>query len=140
VINLRSGALRFLLIAVGALLVYALGIFVRHRYGIRVEIRNESGEMVRQVSVKVEGVGGRGTSYALRDLAPTARARVYVQPLTESDISFTFADAKGNVHVNTPVGYAEAGYCGTATSTISSEKKIESTSTLGCWKSWLDFI
>jgi len=139
VINPRSGALRFL-VAVGVLLVYALGIFVRQRYGIRVEIRNETGEMVRQVSVKVGGAGGRGKTYVLADLAPTARARVYVQPLTESDISFKFTDATGNVHVDTLVGYAEAGYCGTATSTISSEKKVEITSNLGCWKSWLDFI
>jgi hypothetical protein len=42
--------------------------------------------------------------------------------------------------VGTLVGYAEAGYCGTATSTISSEKQVEITSNLRCWKSWLDFI
>jgi len=139
VIGPRSGGLRFL-IAVGALLVYAFGIFARQRYGIRVEIRNETGEMVRRVSVKVGGAGGRGKTYVLADLAPTARARVYVQPLTESDISLKFTDTTGNVHVGTLVGYAEAGYCGTATSTISSEKQVEITSNLRCWKSWLDFI
>lgn len=138
--NLRSGALRFVLIAVGVLLVFVLGFIVRQRYGIRVDIRNQSVETLARPRLKVECFGRQGKDYILPDLPAGAHARVYVQPLTESSISLEFADAKGIVHIETIVGYAEGGYCGTAMSTISSEKKVHSISTLGCWKSWFDFI
>jgi hypothetical protein len=140
VINRWSARRRFLLIAVPVLLVYVSGVFARQRYGIRVDILNEGRERLRAVRLKVGGTGGREKKYDLPELAPGAHARAYVQPVTESDISLEFTDEKGNVHVDTVMGYAEAGYCGTAISAVSSEEKVKSTSSLGCWKSWFDFM
>ena len=139
-ITSRSGALRFVLISVGVLLVYAIGIFARQRCGIRIDIHNESADTLMQVGAKVAGDANRGKKYHLRDIPASAHTSVYVQPFTESSIILEFTDARGIVHAETIVGYAEAGYCGAAIATISSEKKVESISKLGCWKSWLDFI
>lgn len=135
-----SGSLRFFLITAGVLLVYVLGVFARQRCGIRVDIRNQSAETLGGMRVKVDAIGQRGKNYPLRDLPAGAHTRVYVQPLTESTINLEFSDARGAVHVETLVGYAEAGYCGKAVATLSPEDKIHSTSSLGCWKSWFDFI
>lgn len=139
-INFRSGALRIVLIAVGVLFVYAAGVFARQRCGIRVDIRNQSAETLVGMRVKVDAMGQRGKSYPLRDLPAGAHTRVYAQPLTESTINLEFSDARGAVHVETLMGYAEAGYCGKAVATLSHEDKVHSTSSLGCWKSWFDFI
>ena len=138
----RPGALRSVLVAVGVgvLLVYTTGVFARQRCGMRVDIRNASAETLTQVRVRVGGIGDRWKNYRVADIRAGGRARIYVQPVTESGISLEFTDAKGVTHADSLMGYVEAGYSGGAVSTISSEKRIHSASDLGCWKSWLDFI
>jgi hypothetical protein len=128
------------LVAVGLFLIYVTGVTVRQRYGIGIAVRNESGETLRQVSVKVESIGDRGKRYNLFDLVPSGRAHIYVTPVTESHIKLEFTDARGKVHVETVVGYAESGYCGTATATVLTEDRVDTISHLVCRKSWLDFI
>ncbi len=139
----RSRTTRLLLVAVGLFLFYVLGVAARQRYGIGVLVSNESGETLRQVSVKVENMGDRARTYGLSDLAPSARVRVYVQPVTESHINLEFTDARGKLHVETVVGYAESGYCGNAKATIlpgGKTKLTEDIDLVFCRKSWLDFI
>jgi len=137
----RSRATRAVLIAVGISVLYLMGVLVRQRRGIAVLVRNESGETLRQVSVKIESLGQRGKNRDLPDLAAGARVRVYVQPVTESHINLEFSDARGKKHVETVVGYAESGYCGTTTTTVLADGRIESRTSvpeLMCWKGWLD--
>ena len=137
----RSRATRPILIVVGILLLYVVGVLVRQQRGIAVLIRNDSGETLRQVSVTIESLGNRGKSRDLRNLAAGARVRVYVQPMTESHINLEFSDAQGKKHVETVVGYAESSYCGTTTATILVDGRTESRTTvpeLICWKGWLD--
>jgi hypothetical protein len=134
----RSRATRLVLIAVGISLLYVIGVLVRQQQGIDVLIRNDSGETLRQVRVKVESLGNRGESRDLPDLAAGARARVYVQPVIESHVNLEFSDAQGKKHIETVVGYAESGYCGTTTTTILVSGKTESRTSALCWKSWFD--
>jgi len=137
----RSRATRLILIAGGISALYVIGVLVRQQRGIAVLIRNDSGETLRQVRVTVESLGNRGKSRDLPDLAAGASARVYVQPVTESHVNLEFSDARGKKHVETVVGYAESGYCGTATTTILAGGKTESRTSvpeLVCWKGWLD--
>jgi hypothetical protein len=138
--SLRSRTIRSVLVVVGLFLFYVLGVIVRQQYGIGVVIRNESGETLRQVGVKVETKGKR---YGLPDLAPGDRRRVFVQPVGESSIDIQFIDAGGKPHVELMVGYVESGYCGNAKATIlpgGRTKLTEDIDPLFCGKSWLDFV
>jgi hypothetical protein len=128
------------LLVVGLFLFYVLGVIVRQQYGIGVVVRNESGETLRQVSVKVESIGDRGMRSDLYYLAPGGHVRVYTQPMTESHINLEFMDARYKLHTETVVGYVEAGYCGTAKATILPGDRVDTISDLACWKSWFDFI
>ncbi len=131
------------LVFVGLFFFYILGVVVRRGYGIGVVVHNTSQETLRQVSIKIESIGGRGGRYDLPDLRPGDRRRIFVRPVTESHINLEFTDSNNRQHVETVYGYAEAGYCGTATATILPSDKIASNNsipTLVCWKSWLDLI
>jgi hypothetical protein len=137
----RSRTTHIVLIAIGISVLYVIGVLVRQQRGIAVLIRNDSGETLRQVSVKVESIGNRGKNHDLPDLAVGARVRIYVRPLTESHVNLEFSDARGEKHVETVVGYVESGYCGTATTTILLGGRTESRTSvpeLMCWKGWLD--
>jgi len=137
----RSRAIRPILIVVGVFLLYAIGVLVHQQRGIVLLFQNESGETIRQVSVRVESLGNRGKSRDLPNLAAGARVRVYVQPLTESHVNLEFLDAQGKKHFETVVGYAESGYCGTTKATILADGRTESRASvpeLMCWKGWLD--
>jgi hypothetical protein len=127
-------------ILVGLFLFYVMGVLVRRERGIGVVIRNESGETLRQVSVKVESIDDRVKRSDLYYLAPGGHVRVYTQPVTESHINLEFIDARNKLHSETIVGYVEAGYCGTAKATILPGDRIDTISDLACWKSWFDFI
>jgi hypothetical protein len=116
-----------------------MGLLARRRCGIRVDIRNRTIDTLTKVHVEVVGLERRN-NYDLRDIAASADTRVYLQPLTESSIIVEFTDGRGIVHAETVLGYAEAGYCGTAVATVLSQKKVEGISELGCWKSWIDFV
>jgi len=139
----RSRTTRLALLIGGLLLFYAMGVIVRQQYGIGVVVRNESGETLRQVSLKVESIGDRGKRYNLRDLAPGRHVRVYTQPVTESHINLEFMDARNKLHTETVVGYVEAGYCGNAKATILPGDKTKFTEDIDpvfCGKSWLEFF
>jgi hypothetical protein len=136
----RSRTTRLVLLIVGLLLFYVMGVIVRQQYGIAIAVRNESGEELRQVSLRIESIGDRGKRYDLPDLASGDRARIYVSPVTESHINLEFTDARGKLHVETPVGYAEFGYCGNVKATVLTGDRIDTISALACRKSWLDFI
>ena len=138
--SIRSRATRFTLAVVGVLVLYVVGVIVRHQLGVRVIISNESGEALRQVSVKVESIGDRGKRSDRYNLASRSHMRVYAQPVTESHINLEFMDAREKLHTETVVGYVEAGYCGIAKATILPGDKIHTISDPACWKSWFDFI
>ena len=136
----RSRTTRLAILIGRLLLLYVVGVIVRQQYGIGVVVRNESGETLRQVSLKVESIGDRGKRYNLLDLTSGGHARVYAQPVTESHINLEFMDVRSKLHTETVVGYAEAGYCGNAKATILPGDRVDAISDLVCWKSWLDFI
>ena len=136
----RSRTTHLTLAVVGLFAFYVVGVIVRRQFGVRVIVSNESGEALRQVSVKVESIGDRGKRSNLYYLAPGGRARVYAQPVTESHINLEFMDARNKLHTETVVGYVEAGYCGIAKATILPGDKIRTISDPACWKSWFDFI
>jgi hypothetical protein len=137
---LRSHVSRIVLSLVGVVLSYIAGLYVREHYGIAVIIQNASGKSLRQVSVKVEPTG---RMVSVGHLAPAEHRRVFVTPQTESHISLEYTDAGGQPHVETVVGYVEAGYCGKAEVTVLPEEKVTSKETIDpvmCWNSWLGFL
>ena len=121
------------------LVIYIAGIIAREHRGIRITIRNESGEALRQVNLSV----ARGGTYRLPDLAPGAHNHTFVKPLEESSVDLRFTDAIDRSHVETVVGYAEAVDCENVTVTIFPAGKVKSKETrpfLVPWRSWLDFM
>ncbi|PYU28714.1 MAG: hypothetical protein DMG31_19350 [Acidobacteria bacterium] len=64
-----------------------------------------------------------------------------MRPVTESSINVEFTDSNSKQHVETVFGYAETGYCGTATATILQGYKVANDAiyNLSCWRGWLDF-
>jgi hypothetical protein len=135
----RSRIFRVAVTAVALLVFYIAGIIAREHRGIRINIRNQSGEALRQISLSVE----RGGTYRLTDLAPGEHNHTFVKPVEESSVDLRFTDAIDRSHVETVVGYAEALDCENVTVTIFPAGKVKSNETrpfLVPWKSWLDFM
>jgi len=119
-----------------------MGIFARWQAGALVVIHNGSGQTLRDVAVKVEHAGKR---YRLGDLAPGKRARLFAEPVGESNVNLEFTDAANHPHTATVIGYVEQGepYCarGEATILASGEVELHDLTEIGpCWRSWLDFV
>jgi hypothetical protein len=133
----RNGLI--LLIGVGVLVLYILGIFVRGEYGIAILVCNATKEPLRHVLVKVES---RGEHHDLGDLGAEKHTRVFVRPATESHITLEYVDSTGRPRSETVVGYVEAGYCGKAEVTVFPDRIIsnEKIDLIMCWRSWLDFL
>lgn len=134
---IRLRAIRLLILAATVLLVYVAGLGVRRQYGIRVVVRNLTTTALRDVRINVES---RGKRHMLGDIPAGNQRSIFVQPITESRIDLGFADPNGVNRVVTIVGYVEQGYCGDAAVTIYPDNRVESSSRLGCWRSWLDFM
>ena len=137
--SIRPRTTRLTFAVVSLLVFYVVGVIVRNQFGVRVIVSNESGEALRQVSLKVET---RGKRYSLPDFAAGQHRRVFVEPVGESHINLEFLDARNKVHSELVVGYVETGYCGTAKAVILPEGRVESTDfipELVCWKGWLGF-
>jgi len=117
-----------------------MGVIVHQQYGIAIAVRDESGEALQQVSLRIESIEDRGKRYNLPDLASGDRARIYVSAVTKSHINLEFTDARGKRHVETLVGYAESGHCGNAKATVLTGDRVDAISAFACRKSWLDFI
>ena len=84
----------------------------------------------------------RGENYDLGLLGDQREVRMFFRPRTESHIALTIMDATGP-HIETVVGYVEAGYCGKAQVEILPGEKIRSVERIDpvwCKKSWLDFF
>ena len=131
---------RIVYTGVGLFALYVLGLFVRGEYGIEIIVGNASDKPLRNVRAIVES---RGKSYDLGDIAPNKQLRVFLSPVTESNINLDYVDDRGARHVDTVVGYVEKGYCGKAEVTILPGNKTvsnEKIDLLACWRSWLDFI
>jgi hypothetical protein len=128
----------FSFILVAGTLLYALGVFVRGQYGIRVSVSNMSGQSLHEVKLNLEP---RGETRDLGNLGNGQGARVFVRPRTESHVSLTFRSAN-ETHVETVVGYVESGYCGNAEVKVLPHEKVTSTESIDpvfCKKSWLAF-
>ena len=126
-------------ISIGVILLYLLGVLVRGQFGIAVCVHNVSGQSLQGIRIKVEP---SGKDYDLGRLVDQERARVFVEPRTESHVALQYTDASGP-HGETVVGYLEYGYCGKADINILPEGKVTSSENIDpllCKKSWLDFM
>jgi hypothetical protein len=136
----RSRKTRVILTVLGLFLFYILGIVARQKSGFRMVIRNESGEVLHQVSLKVEN---RGKRYELPGLAPGQRKCAFVEPVGKSHITLEFADARNVRHVETAAEYVFADDRGGVTVTVNPGGTVNSTTPtypLVCWESWLGLI
>lgn len=136
---MRKRALLIVLLVAGMLVFYIAGVFLRGRYGIRIVVSNQSGGILRDVSLKVENTGPR---YELGEFGPGARKHIFVQPKTESHINLEFLDPAGQSHAELVVGYAESGNCGGAAAIVQPGGQVSATESIDifCKGSWLDFV
>ncbi len=134
----RSRAVGIASIALGLIFVYVAGVGIRQRYGIHVEIENESHASLRDVRIDVRDRGGR---YLLGEISAGEKRGKYIQPETESHVDLSFIGEEGTEHVGTVVGYAESGYCGDVKVVLRANYQIDSTGLRQqCSLSWLAFF
>lgn len=121
------------------LAIYLAGVAVRHHLGSCVDIRNTSGETIRQVSIRVEG-GGK--NYDLPDLAPGDHRRVYVQPEEKSGVTLTITDGRGRSRDINVYEAAVPGECAVANVEIQVGHRTETIEDhkAGCWSGWLSLM
>ncbi len=131
--------LRFALVIAGAVLLYCVGVIARQHYGIRVIVQNSSGQVLHQVTVKLE----HGKEYALGDIIEGTHRTIFVEPAGEDSIRLEFIDAANSKHIDMLAGYVENGYCGDVTARIWQGERLslsdESFAAYN-WKSWWGFI
>jgi|SRR4029077_12869749 len=135
----RSPTARILLSVVGVSLFYFVGVLVRQHSGVRVVIRNESTQPVRELSVRVEAKGDR---HNMPDLVPGDHKRLFVQPVDQSPIVLEFAETGHDPRSIDVYDHSDASGCGTTTVRILPQRRTESNEEhpAVCWNSWLDFM
>jgi len=101
---LRTPKTRVLLILVGILLFYVLGIFVRQRYGVSVVIRNDSAGLVQKVGLKFDGWEYH-YQQAVHDVAPGQRVRLFVNPRRKSHVTMEFTGPDNVRYAHTAEDY-----------------------------------
>jgi hypothetical protein len=131
--------LRFALIITAAVVLYCAGVIVRQRYGVRVIVRNSSGRVLHQVTVKLE----HGKEYALGDIIEGKHRTIFVEPAGEDSIRLEFIDAANSKHIEMLAGYVESGYCGDVKARIRAGERIDLSNksfAASNWKSWWGFV
>jgi hypothetical protein len=101
-------------VAVVIFLVYAVGVSVRSRQGIRVVVANESGAILKNTAVRLE----QQRQYWLGEIAPGETKKVFVVPDADSSIRVDFDDTRGRLHSEIVAGYVEHGYCDDVTAQV----------------------
>lgn len=126
----------------GILLVYIMGIFVRHSRGTRWEISNKSGVALHDASL-----GFVGWKYQqeipLHELAPGQVKRFFFRPCVKSSYSFRFSDPRGERHTQQSETYIPGNDKSVITVTILPSNQIEMTlptSSLVSWESWFGLL
>ena len=119
----RTLKTRVLLILVGILLLYVLGVFVRERYGVRVVVRNDSAGLVQKVSVKFDGWEYH-YQQVVPDVVPGQRISLFVNPRRKSYVTmeFTGPDVR---HAQTAEDYVYANECDSLIFTVNASGWVE---------------
>ena len=124
------------------IVLYVVGIFVRHSYGPRWEITNKTGVALHDVSL-----GFVGWKYQqevpLPDLAPDQVKRLFFRPCMKSSYYFNFTDSQGTSHTEHGELYITGTDSDTRTVVILPSNKVEislPTGRLVSWESWLGFL
>jgi hypothetical protein len=126
-------------LAIGFFLFYAVEIFVRSSHGIRVVVQNESGTIVKKVTVKFE----QGKQYSLGEIASGKTEKIFVVPGAESNIRLDYVDPNGRLHSDIVAGYVENGYCDDVTARIMQDFSVtarDDSCLYWNWKSWYGFL
>jgi hypothetical protein len=126
-------------LAVGIILFYAVGVFVRNSRGIRIIVQNESGTNLKNANVMLEN----GDSYLLGEIAVGKTEKIFVVPGPESNIRLEFADPNGQQRSEIVAGYVENSYCGDVAVGVLSDFSVRSRDesfALVNWKSWYGFL
>ena len=121
---------------------YLFGIFVRRAYGVRLVIKNDSGELLRQIGLKFEG-WNYSYEVAVPDLAPGQGRSVFVKPGRKSHVTLEFTDSHNMRHAETAEEYVFGDDCGNLIFTVNAFRSVEATiptHPLICWDSWSGFI
>lgn len=126
----------------GVIVLYVVGVFVRHSYGPRWEITNKSGVALHDVSL-----GFVGWKYQqevpLHDLAPGQIKRLFFRPCMSSKYYFNFTDSQGTRHTEQGDLYISGTDSNTHTVVILPSNKVEisePTGRLVSWESWFGFL
>lgn len=137
---LRSGrgVFYFLTITVvGIFLFYMIGMHVRQSYGLRIDIRNESGEVIHGVNLKF--VGWRYQHEApIPDLSPGQRGRYFVKLARKSNVGLEFIDSRNLRHSENAEEYVYPNSCSSVAGTVNPSGIVNFTvaNPLICGESW----
>lgn len=133
--------MRWVVVA-GVIVLYMVGVFVRHSYGPRWEITNKSGVLLHDVSL-----GFVGWKYQqevpLHDLAPGQNKSLFFRPCMKSAYYFNFTDSQGTRHTEQGDLYISGTDSDTHTVVILPFNKVEisePTGRLVSWESWFGFL
>jgi hypothetical protein len=139
--NSQRSRVRWVFVA-AIIVLYVVGIFVRHSYGPRWEITNKTGVALHDVSL-----GFVGWKYQqevpLHDLAPNQVKRLFFRPCMKSSYYFNFTDSQGTRHTEQGELYITGTDSDTHTVVILPSNKVEislPTGRLVSWESWLGFL
>jgi hypothetical protein len=135
---LQSRPAKLLVVVVGLIVFYVVGVIVRQHSGVCVTIRNESTEPVRALSA---GVENQGDARNVPDLKPGDRERVFVKTPEGSRIVVGFTE-DGRSRTVTVFDHAASGDCGTSTMRLLPRRSTESVEVhrTVSWNGWFDFL
>ncbi len=91
-------------VALWVLLFYVIGVFVRHSYGVRWEIINQSGVTLNDVSLRLVG-WKYDQEITVGKLAPGQKMRIFHRQCAKSSYSLKFTDSQGIQHAEDSDSY-----------------------------------
>jgi hypothetical protein len=133
---------RLLLILVGILLLYVLGIFVRQRYGVSVVVRNEGAGLVQKVGMKFDGWEYH-YKQAVPDLLPGQRFRLFVNPRQKSYVTMEFTGPDNARYHQISEDYVYPNECDSLIFTVDASGRAEAGTVYHhfiCGDSWFGFV
>ena len=133
---------RVLKIVLWILVSYVIGVFVRHSYGVRWEITNQSGVTLNDVSLSLVG-WKYNQEIAVGELAPGQKKRIFHRPCAKSSYFLKFSDSQGIQHTEHSDSYITMVDSADVEINLLPSNKIDMPLARDhpiSWESWLGFL
>lgn len=124
------------------LVFYVIGVFVRHSYGVRWEITNQSGVTLNDVDLGLDGWKYK-QEITVGDLAPGQKKRNFHRPCAKSSYFLKFTDSQGIQHTEHSDSYITMVDSADVEINVLPSNKIDMPLPRHhpiSWESWLGFL